>query len=136
MNRVPSDRDSRAIAAIVERAADRQSAQAPRLTLRELAAKAYEARREITKRDRRDRSRRILWDRLDNGRFGIYSRFDFDDVGFLPDDRAFIDIDGIRLAAPIESSVAGLYLIHDDGECQVEDIAHLGQALAELEANP
>ncbi|MBX7132571.1 MAG: hypothetical protein K1X67_07855 [Fimbriimonadaceae bacterium] len=136
MNRVPSDRQSRDIAAILERAAERQAAQAPRLTLRELAAKAYEAKRGVTQRDRRDRSRRILWDRLESGRFGIYSRYDFDEVGFLDDDRAFIDIDGIRLAAPIESSVAGLYLIHDDGECQVEDIAHLGQSLAELEANP
>ena len=109
-----------------------------RLNLRELAAKAYEIKREITQRDRRDRSRRLLWERLENPRFGLWeiNRYDFEEVGHLPDDRAFIDIDGIRLAAPIDASVSGLYLIHDDGECNVNDIAHLGQALAELEATP
>lgn len=107
-----------------------------RLSLRELAAKAYEIKRDLMQRDRRDRSRRLLWERLESDRFGLWeiNRYDFEEVGFLPDDRAFIDIDGLRLAAPFDASVSGLYLIHDDGECLVTDIAHLGQALAELEA--
>lgn len=114
------------------------AAPATRLSLRELAAKAYAVKRDLMQRDRRDRSRRLLWDRLDSDRFGLSADITadvrFNQVGFLPDDRAFIDIEGIRLAAPIDASVAGLYLIHDDGECNVEDIAHLGQALAEFEA--
>lgn len=114
------------------------AAPATRLNLRELAAKAYEIKREITQRDRRDRSRRLLWERLENPRFGLWeiNRYDFEEVGHLPDDRAFIDIDGIRLAAPTHASVSGLYLIHDDGECNVNDISHLGQVLAELESTP
>lgn len=106
-----------------------------RLSLRELAAKAYEIKREITQRDRRDRSRRLLWERLENPRFGLWdiNRYDFEEVGHLPDDRAFIDIEGVRLAAPCDASLAGLYLIHDNGECLVTDIADLGRALAELE---
>lgn len=115
------------------------AAPATRLSLRELAAKAYEAKREITQRDRRDRSRRLLWERMESDRFGLWGNFtrcDFDRVEFLSDDRACIDIEGIRLAAPCDASLAGLYLILDDGECLVEDIAHLGQALAELEPTP
>lgn len=133
MSRIPTDRDAQAICA-----AERQAAPAARLSLRDLAAKAYEAKREITQRDRRDRSRRILWDRLEGDRFGLWgiNRYDFGEVGYLPDDRAYIDIDGIRLAAPFDSSTAGLYLILDDGERQVTDIADLGQALAELESTP
>lgn len=116
------------------------AAPAARMSLRELAAKAYEAKRDITQRDRRDRSRRLLWDRLDGDRFGLSygltAEVRCNEVGFLPDDRAYLDIDGIRLAAPIDGSTAGLYLIHDDGECQVLDIADLGKALAELEQHP
>lgn len=100
--------------------------------IRELALRAYAESRSIVSRIRRDESKKILFKRLASDQFGLGSfRFECDQVGFLSDDRAYIDLDGIRLAAPTESHIAGLYLIDGDDSHSITNLVDLGRLLKE-----
>lgn len=107
------------------------AAPSTKIDVRQLALAAYEASSDIARRIRRDNSKRLLFNRLASDRFGLGSiLFDCTQVGFLEDDRAFIDIDDLRLAAPTETHIAGLYVVVDDIDHSIQDIADLGLIIA------
>ncbi len=102
------------------------------LSVRDLALRAFAESNSIVSRIRKDESKKILFARLASDRFGLGSfRFDCTEVGFLEDDRAYIDIDGIRFAAPTESHIAGLYVIDGDVTHSITNLVDLGRLLKE-----
>ncbi len=98
------------------------------LSVRDLALRAFAE----SSRIRKDESKKILFNRLASERFGLgHFHFHCTDVGFLEDDRAYIDVDGIRIAAPTSSAIAGLYVIDGDVTHSITKLVDLGRLLKE-----
>lgn len=108
------------------------AAPSTQISVRGLALRAFAESNQIMSRIRRDESKKLLFARLASDRFGLGSiHFNCTEVGFLPDDRAYIDVEDVRIIAPTSSTIAGLFL--DDGrEIQsVMSLVDIGRILAQ-----